>query len=436
MKQRIKVLVLTLLALGILFIATGCGDVEDPYQTNDEAGYTVSVKYDANGGTFTTNTSVIVDSYNISENNKIALLSPDNSLRGNDAFTAVRNGYFFAGWYAERTEVGTDANGEVSYSYGKKWDFEQDLLEVDPNKTYTSKEPVLTLYAAWIPYFEIEFYALDTGELLETMTYDPTAGKELYVPAWDEETGAVELYDFPAREGYTFDGVYLDEAGTNQITDTILTHPGQVDYATGTATDSTLKVYVDWMEGEWYHIYTPEQFADNATMNGCYEIFADLDFTEETWPTAFMYGNFSGQIVGNGHTISNIELVQTNNSKTNAGLFGALVEGAKISDVTFSNVTVIIESGTRVNGTNYGLFAGTISENASLSNVAVQGSKLLIDSDCYFGVDDYSIGLVCGMGNSSVLTEADITCEATGDAPEIVVITVDGNDVTVEFLTQ
>ena len=436
MKQRIKVLVLTLLALGILFIATGCGDVEDPYQTNDESGYTVSVKYDANGGTFTTNTSVIVDSYNIAQNNKIALLSPDNSLRGNDAFTAVRNGYFFAGWYAQRTVVGTDANGEAIYSYGEKWNFESDLLEVDPNKSYTSKEPVLTLYAAWIPYFEIEFYALDTGELLDTMTYDPTSGKELYVPAWDETTGAVKLYDFPAREGYTFDAVYFDEAGKNQITDTILTHPGQVDYATGTATDSTLKLYVDWMEGEWYRIYTAEQFADNATMNGCYEIYADLDFADETWPTAFMYGNFSGQIVGNGHTISNIELVQTNNSKTNAGLFGALTEGAKITDVTFTNVTLTIESGTRVNGTNYGLFAGTISDGAVITGTSVTNSTLYIDSDCYFGVDDYSIGLICGMGNATVLDAAEITCEATGEAPETVVITVDGNDVTVEFLTQ
>ena len=295
---------------------------------------------------------------------------------------------------------------------------------------------MLTLYAAWIPYFEIEFYALDTGELLHTMTYDPTVGKELNVPSWDEETGTLELYDFPEREGYTFDGVYLDATGTQQITDAQITHPGQVDYATGTATNSQLKLYVDWMEGEWYHIYTAEQFADNATMNGCYELYADLDFSEDTWPTAFMYGNFSGQIVGNGHTISNIELVQTNNSKTNAGLFGALTDGAKVSDVTFTNVALTIESGTRVNGTNYGLFAGTISDSAVITGTSVVNSTLYIDSDCYFGVDDYSIGLVCGMGNPAVLDTAEITCEAIGDAPETVVITVDGNDVTVEFLAQ
>ena len=443
MKQRIKVVLLTLFTLGILTFATGCGSEETPYQNNDSNNYTVSVKYDANGGTFTTNTSVIVDSFNITDMDKnssgaveIALISPDNEARKNDAFTAVNNGYFLAGWYANRTEIGTDEAGNTLYSYGEKWDFDKDLLEVDSSKTYTSSEPVMTLYAAWVPLFEIEFYDLETKELLSSLTYDPSVSTDIKVPAWNEETGAIQMFDFPKRSGYTFEGVYLDEEGTKVADGEVIAHTGEVDYENGTAKNSTMKLYVDWIEGEWYHIYNVEQFVDNASVNGCYEIHSDLDFAGEIWPTSLMYGNFNGTINGNGHTLKNIEVTQTNNSKVNAGLFGMLAETARITDVTFENITMTIKNGTRVKGTNYGLFAGTISENATITNVSILASTLQIDSGCYFGVDDYSIGLLCGMGNSDVVENAEINCVATGDNPESIGITVVGNEVTLEFITQ
>lgn len=443
MKQRIKVLLLTLLTLGTLALVTGCGSEQTPYQINDSQNYNVSVKFDANGGTFTTNTSVIVDSFNISDmtangsgNVELALITPDNELRKTDAFTAVKSGYFLAGWYAERTETGKDADGNAIYSYGKKWDFENDLLEVKKDGTYSSEEPVMTLYAAWVPLFEIEFYSLASGEYMDSMTFDPTVMTEIKVPHWDETTGAVEMYNFPENSGYTFNGAYFDAEGKQAVKGETLAHTGTLNYDNGTAENSVMKLYVDWKEGEWYHIYNVEQFLENASVNGNYEIHADLDFAGESWPTSFMYGNFAGTIKGNGHTFKNIELAQTNNSKVNAGLFGALTESANISDVTFENVTFTIESGTRVAGTSYGLFAGTISDTATISNVKVLNSTLQIDSDCYFGVDDYSIGLLCGMGNAGIIPDAQITCVVTGDEPESVKITVEGNDVTVEFIEQ
>jgi len=439
--MKIKAMLVALLTLTTFTFLSGCGGEQTPYEVNDEENYTVSVKYDANGGVFTTNTSVIVDSYNVSEMNtnggmaEIALIAPDNAARGNDAFTPVNNGHFLAGWYAGRTES-TDGNGNTVYTYSDKWDFEKDLLKVDTSKTYTSAEPVLTLYAAWVPLFEIEFYALGTGEYLDSMTIDPTLVEEITVPCWDEETGAVEMYDFPERSGYTFNGAYYDVAGTQAIDTVAIAHTGKVDYASGTATDAVMQIYVDWVEGEWYHIYNVEQFLDNASVNGNYEIHADLDFTGEIWPTSLMHGNFGGVIHGNGHTLKNIEVVQTNNSKINAGLFGYLTETAEISDVTFENVNFTIKSGTRVVGTCYGLLAGTISEEAQLPNVQIKTSSVLIDSGSYFGVDDYSIGLLCGMGNAEAVPNADITCAVTGDNPESINITVDGNEVTLEFVIE
>ena len=59
--------ILLVLALVLAFVLAGCGAEESPYSVNDSQGYTVSVKYDANGGIFTTNTSVMVDSYDITQ---------------------------------------------------------------------------------------------------------------------------------------------------------------------------------------------------------------------------------------------------------------------------------------------------------------------------------------------------------------------------------
>ena len=438
MKQKIKVLLLTALTLGSICLFTACGSEKTPYEINDEENYTVSVKYDANGGVFTTNTSVIVDSYNISDMKEkdgmveIPLITPDDKSRENDAFKVSKSGYFLAGWYAQRTENGKDEDGKTLYTYGKKWDFKEDVLEVDVDKTYSSKEPVITLYAAWVPLFEIEFYSLDSGEYINSYEYDPTLVDEIKIPTWDEKTGAVEMYNFPENDGYTFNGAYYDEAGTQQIV-SVLEHAGEVDEETGTADETVMKIYVDWLEGEWYHIYTVDQFLDNASIKGNYEIHADLDFTDKNWPSSLMYGNFTGSIKGNGHKFTNIELKQTNNSKVNAGLFGNLTEEASITDLTFENVTFTMEKGTRVAGASFGLLAGTISDGAALTNVNILNGVIQIDSSCYFGVNDYSIGLLCGTGNAALVPNAQITCVPTGDNPENVQISVEGNDVTVEI---
>ena len=434
--KRKALLAACLLLVTMLFL-NGCAPNKTPYELNDLDNFTVSIKYDANGGLFTDNTTVITDSYNIADlapNDQglvqIALLPPDDPGRGTDAFAPRNNGYFLAGWYSNRLET-TDEAGNITYSYEDEWDFENDLLSLDPNGNYTASKPELTLYAAWVPLFEIELYALDSGEKVSTMTFDPTVTEAVLIPAWDETTGTVKMNGFPEREGYTFNGLFYDELGSQAVSTASVSHPGTVDTSTGTAADISMKLYVDYLEGDWYQIYNAEQFADNASLKGNYILHADLDFSDEIWPTNLMYGNFTGTIEGNGHTIKNIDLRQTNNSKVNAGLFGNLTEDAKLNNVIIDHASFTIEAGTRVKGTSFGLLAGTISDGAVLTDVRVANSVLKIDSGCYFGADDYSIGLICGMGSDTKLDPSGITCTAVGDAPETVNITVNGNTVTV-----
>ena len=88
-------------------------------------------------------------------------------------------------------------------------------------------------------------------------------------------------------------------------------------------------------------------------------------------------------------------------------------------------MTFTIKAGTRVAGTSYGLLAGSISDKTSFENVAVVGGQLLVDSACYFGTDDYTIGLLCGMG-SAPIDASDITCAVTGQEGVLWVSVVDG----------
>ncbi len=434
-----KAAALAALALATSAILAGCQVQSTPYETNNSEGYTVSVRYDGNGGTTQSGSVALVDCFNVADMTatsgdqaQIALLSPENEARGNDKLQLSKEDHFLVGWYRERHES-TDENGNVTYTYSDKWDFETDKLTVSTDGSYDAEEPVMTLYAAWAPVFQFDFYAVGSDDKIGSYEFNPNEMTELSVPKWDEESGSIKMYKFPEKKGYTFANAYYDADGKDPVKTESIVHNGVIDYETGTVQNTVMSLYTEWTEGEWYHIYTAEQFKDNASLSGCYEIMADLDFADEIWPTSLMYGNFEGQIRGNGHTIKNVNLEQTNNSKTNAGLFGNVTEKASITDVTFENVCFTIKKGTRVKDTSFGLFAGRIAQDATVKNVKIVKSVLQIDSKAQLQQNTgYTIGLVCGTGDATVISKADITCKATGDNADALKIRVDGNAVTLE----
>ena len=445
MKHKIKSILIPFVLLATLFLVTACSGDPTAYENNDAAGYTVSVKYDANGGVFTGTSSVMVDCFNIADmakdssgNVNLKLLDPAKKDRGD--FTITNGNLILAGWYKERTES-TNSNGEVVYSYSGKFDFETDVVTVDSSKTYTSAEPVLTLYAVWIPKFEIEFVSADTKEPIgKKYEYNPETVKEILAPAWNMETGAMDMSCFPRVDGKTFEAAYYDEACTQPVGQYV-EHPGEIDDATGEAKNTSLKLYVKYTEGEWFHIYTAEQFTKNAKLGGHYIIHNDLDFADTYWPSNLTTGQFKGSIQsadGQNVTFKNIELIQKNINNNQMGLFGTLTDVAKISNVTFENVTLSIEAGTRTGNARFGLLAGTVNAGAQLENVQFTNGKIVISSKCYWGSDDVALGLICGVGFEQCTSLADIdlsgiVCEGTGDKP--ITFEIDGNTVTFQVGT-
>ena len=102
MNNKFRTILLICLMLGTLVFVCGCSGAKDPYQINDEEDFSVSVRFDANGGTFTTNVTVMTDSFNVSKlptneagEAQVPLLAPDDPQRGNgNAFSPVKNGHF------------------------------------------------------------------------------------------------------------------------------------------------------------------------------------------------------------------------------------------------------------------------------------------------------------------------------------------------------
>lgn len=402
MKLRKKWILLCLVILISAVCFAGCRG-RDVYQEQNKAGYTVSIRYDACGGEFTdAHTPVIVDCYNLDQYEKNAegmidlwLHAPQN--RG-DVNMRKGDENFLVGWYKQCTK-----NADGTYTYAEPWDFEKDCLTLDPNKEYTSETPTLTLYAAWAPKFTVEYYNIGEQEPIFTETVTPTV--ELQTPAWDEKSGTLNMGKFPKREGYTYQAAYYDAEGKNPVEGAVLTHTGSLDMETAVAKDPTMKIYLAWREGTWYKISTVKQFQQNFNLSGCYEIQNDLDFAETYWPTAYMHGEFTGKIMGNGYTIRNVTLEQTDAKKMNTGLFGTLSDTASICGIHFENVNLIIKTGFLNNGTCIGLFAGTVKTGANVQDVTI-GGTITVDSGAVFASPDYRIGLVCGSG--------DVPVDATG----------------------
>ena len=447
--NKLKLAALLAAAVTVLCILTGCSQWELPYEDLDREGYSVSVRFDPCGGAFANTENVqVIDVFSLDEakrdsagNYQLKLITPDDSRRGDRAFGVSKNGCFFAGWYRECTPR-TDASGnpldsygvptsesglEQGYVYSGLWNFETDRVSV-PAGEYSSETPFMTLYAAWIPYFNFEFYVKN-----EQGSYELYGSEQLIsltLPEWNTETGRLDMNDFPALEGKTFVSAYLDEAQTKPVSGVV---SGDIDYEHGVSATEKITLYAEFAEGEWYRITNAKQFAATK-LSGCYYIEADLDFTGVNWSAALAGGAFTGKIYGNGHKFSNVSFVQADNSKTNGGLFGSIASGAVVKDVAFENISYTLGAGSRMQSPVFGLLCGTLSDDALLENVTVSSSEFIISGGIY--PQEYTLGALVGNGGNRGIDISGITVSLAEGAETKVSIAKDNStgEITLTFL--
>ena len=252
-----------LIAFAMSFAACGKGNI---YDSLAQEGYTVKVRFDA-GGAFVNDTQsvTIVEVFNENDivtnsegKSGIALLAPDDPIRGEGVFKLAKNDttnyYFQIGWYRERTPI-TDANGnpldvfgvpiseskrEQAYTYSGKWDFDKDVVEPS---MLTDGE--MTLYAAWAPFFTYEFYSQN-----ESGVFEKIGSKQnkltLLIPKVSEATGKVNMNDFPKMKDKVFASAYFDEAMTEEISENLDGRQFFVDYEKGIVKQTVVKIYITW----------------------------------------------------------------------------------------------------------------------------------------------------------------------------------------------
>lgn len=449
MKKKIIIFVGIIMLLASVMTLAACSQWEAPYtQLAGEGGYSVKVYFDSNGGMFAgTPTGIkVVDVYSTETGSDagngqkaVSILAPDDAKRGNRAMEVSNDGYFLAGWYKERTprvdENGNalDAWGELTsvsgreqaYTYAGKWDFANDKLTVDPGKTYADNEYALTLYAAWIPFFEFEVYEKnDNGFVKLDALSVTTLGYQS--PEWVGENAVqISMNSMPKRQGYTLVGAYTDAEMTTEMKGTF-DYKTQIDYEKGIAYQSKIQIYTVWEEGNRYNIYTAKQFMDNADVNGIYDIHADLDFSDISyWPPVLSKGTFQGKIIGNGHKFSNITATQADaDNSIYCGLFGRLAQKAELTDITFENVNFTIR-GSRKPGFNYGLLAGSIDDTAKLEGVKITGN-LIVSSEWNLS-SECEIGLLCAAGSAHGIDVSGINCiKDKEDSTLVITVNEDG----------
>ena len=238
----IYVLLFAICIGAVAFISTRCSKDNSPYVGNG-----VSVKYDANGGIFTTNTSVLVDTYKFDTiptaedgSKLITLIDPASEQRGNQAYPAAKVGYHLAGWYRIRTEIKDESGNVIGYTYDGKWNFDTDKYSIPSDRSYNASKPVLTLYAAWIPSFTCEFYSVnDDGSLtlIDTKEINPAESTQITLPTYNAEVGAYEI-----GEG-VYDLYYSESCTGEKIDGASISHTGSFNPANATVENPTMKIY-------------------------------------------------------------------------------------------------------------------------------------------------------------------------------------------------
>ncbi len=454
------------LLLAALMLLASCQD--SPYEDLSEDGYNVCVRFDANGGDFAQNGTymTIVDIYQ-SGKDKITIYAPNAEIRGPefknyDAEKSMSQ-YKLEGWYIvptnDKGEI-LDKDGNPCKESGKEPAFGQRMnfeltdkdgniitdandkpimnkgveFKLDAGKSYTRENP-LTVCAKWVPHYTVEFYTEnDSGEWVQFSKTDKDgstvtlkySGNIIELPALNtlrsenckDGYGNWDFYKFDPRAydqfkaGYTFAGAYLDPECTVEIPltnfDKANKYNGSEYYALHpelNPENDPIKIYTKWEEGNWFSIYTADQFSSvvNSIVNTTLtesdrltdvkiRIMADLDFgssSEYGWLFDDLKGDlgmtideaaFEGlnlYIDGRGHSFKNIASTAPADSRY-GGIFKKLADSAVIKNLTIEDSSFTVPAYSGKDTALFGFFAGNQSGSATIENIILKNCTIIV----------------------------------------------------------
>lgn len=280
-----------------------------------------------------------------------------------------KSGHFLEGWYSDP-------------EFKNKWDFSKRTADD------------VVLYAKWLPHFRYEFYYRDetTGEETK-LDYSLNVGQG--------EALRESNISGVTREDHTLLGLYKDLDCSTEW-DYSFTHPGTVE--NGESVNTAYKVYTKWINGTYVLVKDVGDFAAISAETNYY-FLTDVDFSKPDKNDVYYdwYGgsvDYAGTIIGNGFTVKGIKAKFPifGSRDENWGIFKSLCEGAKIANITFEQVEVVVND-TLSMRRKIGLLAGTIQSEVTFNNFKLSG-KISLIAAAY--PQNYTIGLIAGEFNGSV----------------------------------
>lgn len=328
-KKRSILSVISLLALTLMLVLSGCGR-----QEVDLEGKSIVV-FELNEGTLDYKTSSTNDKVNYAYDPGTYILDP-SQIPG---YQFYRNGYVFTGWYTSPECRESD-----------KWDFENSVIGSDD----------MTLYAGWEKdkVYTYALYYSEGEELIKLGEYKVDEGDKFN----DRKNYA------KSRDGYTPIEFYSDPEMTEKW-DNTMTHPGGEE-------DTEIPVYVSYIEGTWTVVANLSGLKSAIESDLNVYLTADIDCEGES----VSFGSYSGVLEGNDHTVSNFTVNKTGVAQLSCSIFSELCENSEIRNISFTDVTYkLLGAANTQREIKIAALAKTVN-GAKILNVNIEG-KLLTDCE-------------------------------------------------------
>ena len=365
---------LTILLCIIALLCTACSE-----EANFE-GQT-KVVFCLEGGTYQNSTRDVVHYYKMQNDTQTVIAMPN--AFSEDEIT--KSGFYIEGWY--KTKTGEGENAE----YTDKWDFATDTID----------RTGVTLYAKWVLSIQHTY----------SVCYKDEGGAPVVLGTYPVDAGDLfSDYGGYADDRYGFTPIgFVDEAG-NAWNESFV-HPGGEESV-------DVKVFVNYIEGNFKIVSTAKDLL--RAVNSNIYLTADIDMAGE--PISF--ADYKGILKGNGHKITNFK-VSYSASKNDLiennlyiSLFG-FAKGATVSDVSFENVVIDVNTGLTATQHIYVVPIGIKAEGVTFTNVNFSGTytvtklpKDRVESEMLTVVTDKAFSQ---QDAESVLTNVTVTLTRAGE---------------------